>query len=55
MTVGEEMGQEVDGLAAVERRHKEDVVAGLQLVVFFALELPVGIVDEDENARTAGG
>lgn len=55
MTVGEEMGQEVDGLAAVERRHKEDVVAGLQLVVFFALELPVGIVDEDEDARTAGG
>ena len=49
-----EMGQEFDGLAAVERRHKEDVVAGLQLVVFLTLELPIGIVDEDEDARTAG-
>jgi len=49
-----EMGQEVGGLAAVERRHKEDVIASLQLVVFFPLELPVGIVDENENARTAG-
>lgn len=33
-------------LAAVQGRYKEDIVAALQLIFLFSLQLPVGIVDE---------
>lgn len=40
-------------LAAVESRDEEDVVPGLYLIGFFALKLPVCVVDENQNAWTA--
>jgi hypothetical protein len=33
--------------AAMECRHKDNLIPGLQLVRILALELPVGVVDED--------
>lgn len=35
-------------------RDEEDVVARLELVGLLPLELPVGVVDEDKDAGTAG-
>ena len=32
-------------LAAVQGRYKEDIVAALQLIFLFSLQLPVGVVD----------
>jgi hypothetical protein len=39
--------------ATVESRDKQDVVARLDLVGLLALELPIGVVDEDQDARAA--
>ena len=39
-------------LAAVESRDESDGVAVLDHVVETALELPVAVVDQDENSRT---
>lgn len=39
--------------AAVEGRDKQDVVVRLNLIGFFPLELPVGIVNEHQNAGAA--
>lgn len=36
-----------DHLAAVQRRHKQDVVAALNFVCLLALKFPVCIVDQD--------
>ncbi len=41
------------GSAAVQGRDKEDVVTRLDLVGFLALELPVGVVDENQDAGAA--
>jgi hypothetical protein len=38
----------------VEGRDEEDVVPWLEDVDFFALELPVCVVDENEDAGTSG-
>lgn len=40
-------------LTAVESRDEQDVVAGLYLIGLLALELPVCVVDENEDARAA--
>lgn len=40
-------------LATVKSRDKENVVSALQLIRLLALELPVGVVDEHEDARAA--
>lgn len=37
----------------MECRDKQDVVVWLDLVGFLAFELPVGIVDQDQDARAA--
>lgn len=37
--------------ATVKRRDEADLVAILQLVVELALEFPIGVIDENENAR----
>ena len=37
----------------MEGRDKQDVVAGLNLVGFFPLELPVGVIDEHQDAGPA--
>jgi hypothetical protein len=42
-------------LASVERGNEEDIVALLNLVFLFSFELPIGIVDEYENARSSNG
>lgn len=34
----------------VQRRHEDDVVVWLQLVAVFAFELPVGIIDQDQDS-----
>jgi hypothetical protein len=36
--------------SAMQRRDKQDVVAILELVLILALQLPVRIVDQDEDA-----
>ena len=38
-------------LAAMERADEDDLVAVLQDVIAFALELPVAVVDQHEDAR----
>ncbi|KAF1731109.1 hypothetical protein CRV24_009185 [Beauveria bassiana] len=40
-------------LPTVERRDKQDVIATLQLIRLLALELPVCIIDEDQDARSS--
>lgn len=42
-------------LAAVQGRHKEDIVAALQLIFLFSLQLPVGIVDEYQDTWPSVG
>lgn len=39
------------GLAAMKRRHEEDVVTTLDLVALFAFELPICVIYEDKDAR----
>jgi hypothetical protein len=36
----------------MERGHEEHVVTGLQLISFLSFELPVCVVDEDEDPRS---
>jgi hypothetical protein len=33
--------------------HKQKVILGLDLVGFLPFQLPVGVINKDENARTA--
>jgi len=40
--------------APVKGRDEEDVVVGLQGVGGLAFEFPVGVVDEDQDARATG-
>lgn len=40
-------------LAAVQRGYEQDIVSLLNLILLLALELPVCLVDEDQNARPA--
>ena len=49
--VKSERGQSSE-LAAVERTDEDNLVAVLQDIVAFALELPVAVVDQHEDART---
>jgi hypothetical protein len=47
------VGEWLAGSAAVQGRDKQDVVTRLDLVGFLALELPVGVVDENQDAGAA--
>lgn len=38
------------GLAAVECRHKDDFVACLELICVLPLELPISVVNENQNS-----
>lgn len=37
----------------MQRRDKQDVVTALDLIGLLALQLPVGIVDQDQDTRAA--
>ena len=43
----------MDGLATMESGDEQDVVTGLEFVFFFALELPVGVIDEHKDSGSA--
>jgi hypothetical protein len=34
----------------MQRRHEQDIIPRLDLILLFAFELPVRVVDEDEDA-----
>lgn len=53
-----DQGQDVDAdaivcLASVERRYEEDVVSRLNLIGLFTFQLPVCVVDEDQDSRSS--
>lgn len=39
-------------LASMQSRHKQDVIATLDLVGLLTLQLPVGIIDENQDTWT---
>jgi hypothetical protein len=43
-------GGKVLSSTAMQRRHEHDTVASLDLICLVALEFPVRVVDEDEDA-----
>jgi hypothetical protein len=45
--------QQVANLATVQCRYKDDFVARLELVCVLPLELPVCVVDQDQDARSS--
>jgi hypothetical protein len=48
----ETLHREIPSLAAMQRGYEDDLVAVLQLIVAFALELPVRVVNENEDTRS---
>jgi hypothetical protein len=42
------------GLSSMQGRYEDDLVVVLQDVIAFSLQLPIGVVDQDEDAGASG-
>jgi len=42
------------GLSSMQGRYEHDLVVVLQDVIAFSFQLPICVVDQDENARSPG-